>query len=41
MDVTAITDLLGTGGVAVAAIGGAALLIMAGAAIYKYVRRAF
>lgn len=41
MDVTSVTAILATGGTAVTAIGMAALGVIAGAAVFKYVRRAF
>jgi len=41
MDVTSVVTVLTTGATAVAAIGMAALGVIAGAAVFKYVRRAF
>lgn len=40
VDTTAAVAEIGDGSTAVQAIGGAALLVLAGAAVFKYVRRA-
>jgi hypothetical protein len=41
IDTTTVVAKLGEGGTAVEAIGMAALVVIAGAAVFKYVRRAF